>query len=322
MTEEQFILTQQNLCTSITAIERINGLLSTTPENQFSVNFFGTNFDITVFQHGIRETTIASDRPTEADHFWSLFLCIRRLDMLFDGRFLDLHSVQFYTGEEETSWSNELFVELQRRKLEFYSSADYSLGRLSFANPIQFLSADLLQRWMDIESDLDIVHKMVLYSVSSVGLPVDLKNAFLIESFESLFELLQKKDSTLQLEPKRQMTGGIDSKLRRILKTIILKYGDDIFAEEKSKNLDDFCQVLVNSRNRIAHIKTNCPKLYLGAKESILYSVKLSVLYRHILLQLLSVNYSEYNTRISKIVHEWNSWQGTLTFFLKTKWTE
>lgn len=72
------------------------------------------------------------------------------------------------------------------------------------------------------------------------------------------------------------------------------KYDPFIFSEELSRNKNGFVQTLVNSRNRIAHIKTKDDRQFLDGGESVMYLVKLSFLYRVVLLNLLGVPENQY----------------------------
>ena len=49
----------------------------------------------------------------------------------------------------------------------------------------------------------------------------------------------------------------------------------------------------------------------------ILFAVKLSFIYRHILLTLLEVDYNFYKSKITKLVNDWDNWNGILEEFLK-----
>lgn len=321
MTDTRLIELGAKNCSCFHLFERSSGLLGTSPIVVFSHSAFGCQFEISIAQKGAREIIISSDKCTKAIHFWTIFQNIEKMNMLFEGYFLHLECGDFYLDNTKTDWSDELFNELKQRKLSLYYSAAFTVGCNSFLNPLQKCSESMFSNWVLLESELDIVHSMVLYALSDIKIPVDLKCAMIVESFESMYELIKKNNPTLSIVPARIKNGEKDSKLRRILKTLIIAYGNDIFAQEANKDLDDFCQVLVNTRNRMAHIKTNCSKLYLSAEEAVLYNAKLSVLYRHILLQLLGVNYADYSNRLKEIVQAWDSWNGTLSFFLNTQWS-
>ena len=99
-------------------------------------------------------------------------------------------------------------------------------------------------------------------------MPVDMKCAFLIEAFIGVGEIIQSKKSEFVL-PKRKSRE--ESQLGLDLKYIIIHYGQEIFRGEYQKDLEGFVQILVNSRNRIAHIKSKQNGKFLNGDESVLY---------------------------------------------------
>ena len=300
------------------------GLLGSHDSITINHRAFECDYTISISQNGIRTIEVKTMAPTKAQYLWMVLHDVIRLCMLFDGQFLQLESGVFYLNEEKTDWSDELVKEYCRRTLPFYTSADFTRGSTnSFICALDVLSDDVLARWIDIESELEIVHPMVLYGMSNLGVPVDLKAAILIETFEPLFELIKQKHPEFSLAPEQpKPNGGKDSKLRRILESTIQKYGLDIFEKEIKKDIHSFCQVLVNSRNRMFHIKTWSEKLILSGTEAVLYAAKMSILYRRILLDLLGINYALYEEKVEEITNKWNSWNGVLNYFLAMRWTD
>ena len=125
----------------------------------------------------------------------------------------------------------------------------------------------------------------------------------IIELYEKFFPSLEPGEKT--------------TTLKMCIDAVISKYGQDIFAEEYNANKGKFLQTLINTRNRIMHIKRNQPTdKYLSGAESILYLVKLCHLYRVVILSLLGIDYSRYQTAVVKSVGRWNSWNGVLTNFI------
>lgn len=56
--------------------------------------------------------------------------------------------------------------------------------------------------------------------------------------------------------------------------------------------------------------------MYLNGSESVLYAVKMSFLYRNVLLALLGVDYTLYSNTIINSINGWNEWNHTLDAFL------
>ena len=136
-------------------------------------------------------------------------------------------------------------------------------------------------------------------------MPVDMKCAFLIEAFIGVGEIIQSKKSEFVL-PKRKSRE--ESQLGLDLKYIISHYGQEILRGEYQKDLEGFVQILVNSRNRIAHIKSKQNRKFLNGDESVLYLHKLSLMYRIILLDLLDIPLNRYKERLSNRIETINCW--------------
>ena len=85
-------------------------------------------------------------------------------------------------------------------------------------------------------------------------------------------------------------------------------YGQEIFRGEYQKDLEGFVQILVNSRNRIAHIKSKQNRKFLNGDESVLYLHKFSLMYRIILLDLLDIPLNRYKERLSNCIETINCW--------------
>lgn len=118
-------------------------------------------------------------------------------------------------------------------------------------------------------------------------------------------EFIQSKKSEFVL-PKRKSRE--ESQLGLDLKYIISHYGQEIFRGEYQKDLEGFVQILVNSRNRIAHIKSKQNRKFLNGDESVLYLHKLSLMYRIILLDLLDIPLNRYKERLSNRIETINCW--------------
>lgn len=97
---------------------------------------------------------------------------------------------------------------------------------------------------------------------------------------------------------------------------MITKYGEDIFKSELSGNYEQFLSALVNSRVRIMHIKRKQSGVYFNGNESLLYIMKMSLLYRKIMFEVLDIDESHYRERLLKSVSRINQWNGILEKFL------
>ena len=288
-----------------------NGILGGPYQCNFSITLDSGLFDISIEQFGIRKITITTESIIESAIFIKLFDKLDMLIMLGEGHFIPIAESKIITNGIAIK-SDDLTQKMTRR-LKLFNSADFTIGSHStFLSFNKYLDKDVFIRWIAMIKELDILHRMVLYSMADTGMPIDCKSAFLIESFEALSELIELYDPSF----KRPMVKKGESKLGKYLYAIIEKYGTDIFLNETKADLQKVIEVFVNSRNRIAHIKSKQGKKYLNGEESVLYAIKLSFLYRNVLLILLGVDYSTYSSVIIKSVDDWNNWNGVLNNFL------
>lgn len=83
-----------------------------------------------------------------------------------------------------------------------------------------------------------------------------------------------------------------------------------------ANNYDKFLQIVVNSKVRIKHIKKKKKGNYLDGCEAILYSQKMTLLYRIILFEILGIDSSIYQDNICKLVNSLDMLNGALESFL------
>lgn len=173
------------------------------------------------------------------------------------------------------------------------------------------LDGEILLRWIDLRKELDIIHNMVLYCLSDVEMPKDMQCAFMIEAFEGLKELVKNKKPEIKFEDAKRK----ESQLKKDLIAFINHYGRIIFENEIRSGIENFAQVLVNSRNRIGHIKRNQNRVYLKDGENVVYLMKLSLLYRIVLLDILGIPKDIYEVNLSYRTNIINNWRVTKEFF-------
>lgn len=254
--------------------------------------------EISIEQLGERIITIHTVEDVSIYDLHHLYFDLKRLLMLLDG--------QFYPPVSVTQDGVEITTSIKKKLLPNYQSADFMIGEnnrlISYED---VLSEAIFSDWCMIQKELDIVHNVILYSLSNVEMPVDMKCAFLIEAFSGMGELIQNRRKDFILPKKKSKD---ESELGLRLEYIISHYGQAIFQDECQRNLGEFVQILTNSRNRIAHIKSKQNKRFLNGKESVLYLCKLSLMYRIILFDLLNVPQSLYQERLSNRVETINHW--------------
>jgi len=269
-------------------------------------SYNGTTFTLTVEDNTARRITVS---PTgEATYLDTLraFYDLEKLLMAFDGQFHNV--VQAYENR------TDITISWKDRALASFETAHFMVCEDSLLDFHSVLNNTVFSKWRKLQNQLDMIHKMVLYCVSSVQMPIDMKCAFMIEAFLGIAEILKGR----QLISLPEVSSD-ESKLGKYLQAVIEKYGKDIFTAELATNITAFVQVLVNSRNRIAHIKNRQSKLVLNGKECEVYLKKLFLIYRSILLVLLKVPYESYKPRLLQLIKAIDEQPATKEFLLKIK---
>lgn len=259
------------------------GFLGGPKRKCFNVRYNECNYEICIQQFGEREITVTCLEPCAYKDCIGVYYHVVSLLMLFDGRFYPI--TRAFENDVDVTES------MKRRALASFSSADFMLYKenklIDFETTI---NEQLFSKWYELKEELDINYKMVLYCLSSVEMPSDVKCAFMVESFSGLSEIVQKKrpEFTLSTIPK------MDSQLKRQLMALFNMYGQEVFGEEISQDLDKFASILVDSRNRIAHIKSKQGRIVFDDDENVFYIMKLSLLYRRVILELIGIPFYQY----------------------------
>ena len=272
----------------LTITERpINGFLSGPKSKSFSVFYKDTTYEINIEQFGGCKITIISSESGTYDNTLDIYYSLKTLLMLFDGQFYSVVSVFDSDIEITQSW--------QKHALASYYSADFMVGVGNALIDFEtVMDEQLFSKWYKLKEELNLIHQMVLYCLSSVEMPKDIQCAFMVEAFEGLAELIEQRYPEIMF---RKAKKG-ESQLQINLLTFITHFGAAIFEKEMLCNPDKFTQRLVDSRNRIAHIKSKQNRVYLDGGESIIYLMKLSLLYRVILFDLLGIDGNLYKDRL------------------------
>lgn len=95
-----------------------------------------------------------------------------------------------------------------------------------------------------------------------------------------------------------------------------LSYGVDIFSRELSSDYESILQIMVNSRIKIMHIKRKQNGLYFNGNESILYILKMNLLYRKIMFEMLNIEEVNYKDNLLRCVSRLDKWSSVLEKFL------
>lgn len=225
--------------------------------------------------------------------------------MLFDGMFYPIEKIIFEDDREENTVKfSGIVEELLAKRLNFFESRDFCMnGFLSLLQFQDVLTEERFNKWINLRKQLDIAYSVFMYSLSNSKMPVDTNFAFLVELAEPFVELLKENRGFYQeLSP-----GGKGTSLKNCISAIIGDFGKDIFSKEMNGDYKSFLRTTVDSRVHIMHIKKNHPRHFWG-KDCVRYSMKFSLLYRRILLDLLDVPYEAYIARLRHAVQVIDEW--------------
>ncbi len=312
--EEKFIEDGKKNCSALSVVLRNEGILGGPHFLKMYYAVEGRDISVDIEQAGIRRVRLTAVSPISMSALWGFYSQLERLLVLLDGRFLIIEKMEF-SGENLSEVEYGEYADECRKQRLVYCKTDpaYCYTDHCFLKFEDVITPDLLSRWFALQEQLDIVHQVVLYNIADTGITHDVKCANFIECLEPMTEIINEyKRFFPSLKPGERTTT-----LKMCIDAVISKYGTDIFAREYSANKERFLQVLVNTRNRIIHIKRNQTKdKFLSDSESILYLVKLCHLYRVVLLSLLGMDYDSYRDAVVSSVKRWENWEGILDNFL------
>lgn len=297
-------------CKRLVAIYQENDLFLSGPHNlSFNIEK-ETTITVKIEQCGIRNITISTDNEITQLEMYTVLTRIERLLMLFEGCFIKLSELKFSDSVTYTENQLENYAQhMMNNRLSYFESSDFSKAKVNCLIEYEsVITSDLYVRWEVLLDELDVVNQMYLYSLSDSRMPIDLKCAFLIELSEPLIEIVKvHKKYFTSLEPGKRGTS-----LKNCIDSLITKYGVDIFKIEIERNYEMILSMMVNSRNRIMHIKRKQTQKFFSGKESVLYINKMSLLYRHILFQMLDIDEDIYHDNLINCIIRWNKWNDIL----------
>ncbi len=296
-------------CNSISIIQECeNGILASPYHLEFLID---NKINVVVDQVLIREVKITSKINISIIELMDCFNTLDKLIMLFDGVFIPVKSISIYNGNEDITDLPEVQDIINRRII--FTSNNIFINHSKFCNWYDIIDENVFIKWKALLDELGIVHQVVLYNSGNLEYPIDGKTANLIEVSESLVDIIKLYTGKFDdLHP-----GGNGTTLRKCIDSLINEYGKDIFAKEYLTKKDAFLSILTKSRVRIMHIKRKFPKLFFDGKESLVYLAKFTFLYRHVLLQLLGVDYDSYKNQLINLVSKLDNFNGIVDNLLK-----
>ena len=269
-----------------------------------TIVYNGVDYEVKIKQIVVRTISIFATNGNEKDSL-TLYYSIIELLMLIEGQFFDIVNANY-----NNTGITESFL---KRELTSYHTSNHLKGTTNILFEFEkVLNVQLILNWIDIRTKLDLIHKMALYCFSDVSIPCDIKCSFTVELFEGLAELVKEKKHIVFEKAKRG-----ESQLVKNLIKFIDNYGKEIFKEEIAIDEQLFCEILVETRNRIAHIRTKNNKQFLDGAENLCYNSKLFLLYRVVIFELLDIQKSTYEKKLVEKVSKIDSSDDVKTFLKK-----
>ena len=215
---------------------------------------------------------------------------ILRFENLFEGLFFPL--VSFVADE------NDYTKKVQKKQLGYYNSQKRYLYIPIDMDDRKY--KQLYRKWLKVEKKNKIIHPVFLYSVYLDGMPVDIRMALLLETFEPIAEDLHNRGIiTLSKSPTKTYSNTCKQCGGRVLRTVpnkelefkdklkplLKEYGSIIFKGEKKTKL---ISKSVKIRNKVDHVRANTENAMNG-KQCGFYIYQFSLMYRYIMLQEIGV---------------------------------
>lgn len=254
-----------------------------------------------------KKIEVLSESHSTIDAMSSIIHEILRLENLFEGLFFPLVSFM----ADETDYTKEI----QQKQLVYYKSQkQYAYIPIVFENQ-QYRK--LYMKWLKVEKKNETIHPVFLYSAYLEGMPVDIRMALLLETFEPIAEELHNRGIiTLVKPPTRTFTNRCkycgkpvsrtvrnrELEFKDKLQPLIRKYGKIIFKGDAKTKLTARS---VKIRNKVDHVNANTENAMNG-KQCGFYIYKFSLMYRYIMLREIGVEDKNINPYISEWVENFN----------------
>lgn len=283
-----------------------NGMFGGPYLNDFEYVYNNTNYRVKIEQNIKREILIGTDKVVKCSELFEMESLIEQLLFVFDGRFYPIESAKMIDKmEDPTIYQNKVDGYFDNRP-PIYQSIDICRYRLM--KLVNFKDIDLsnaLLEWARVSDELDIAFSMLLYCLSDIHMPVDCKISSMIEMTKPFGEIMVKSNDSFQIE---RIGGKNKLTLKTALAAVINTFGTEIFSKEINGDFKEFLDMLVNTRNKISHVKSLQNKKCLDGVQCAFYIAKLSLIYRKMIFILIGIDTELYNENIIKAVNAWDKW--------------
>lgn len=274
--------------------------------NDFEYTYKGVTYRVKIEQILKRELLIGTDEKVECIELFDMESFLEILLFLFDGRFYPIENAAMIDENEDPSIYQNKVNHYYNNRPPIYKSID--ICRHQFMKLVNFKDIDLtntLLEWARISNELDIAFNMLLYCLSDIHMPVDCKISSIIEMVKPFGEIVENNNRSFHIE-RNKRTKRMD--LRIALETVIQTFGSEIFYKELNGNFQEFLDLLVNTRNKISHVKSLQDKACLDGVQCVFYIAKLSIMYRKIIFMMIGIDDTMYTDNIIKAVEALDNW--------------
>lgn len=274
--------------------------------NDFEYTYKGVTYRVKIEQILKRELLIGTDEKVECIELFDMESFLEILLFLFDGRFYPIENAAMIDENEDPSIYQNKVNHYYNNRPPIYKSID--ICRHQFMKLVNFKDIDLtntLLEWARISNELDIAFNMLLYCLSDIHMPVDCKISSIIEMVKPFGEIVENNNRSFHIE-RNKRTKRMD--LRIALETVIQTFGSEIFYKELNGNFQEFLDLLVNTRNKISHVKSLQDKACLDGVQCVFYIAKLSIMYRKIIFMMIGIDDTMHTDNIIKAVETLNNW--------------
>lgn len=234
---------------------------------------------------------LTADTECSVMDMYYFIIDILRFENLFEGLF---YTVSSFLGD-----GIEYVECIKDIQLAYYKSEKkYVNFQIDFDNAEY---VECFEQWLKLEKENKIIHPIFLYSVYLEGMPVDIRMALLLETFEPIAErfhergvIILNKSPYKHFENTCPNCGGKVSRdvpnkevtFADKITPIINKFGKEIFADENKERL---VEKSVKIRNKVDHVKADILDAMDG-KQCGFYIYKFSLMYRYIMLLELGID--------------------------------
>lgn len=294
LTKMELIITQNN----------DNGMFGGPYISDFEYTYKDVLYRAIIEQGGIRKIQIGTDTIVKPVDLLIMETFLEQVLFLFDGRFYPIKTAEIIDEKEKPEIHQNVINKYFNNRLPIYSSLDickYSFMRLINYKDVDF--KNVMIEWSKLSEELDIAFNMFRYCLSDIPMPVDCKISSIIEMVKPIGEILEKSNDSFRIERNKD-----HMPLKKALDVTIKTFGDEIFEKELSNDFQEFLKLLVNTRNKISHVKSEQGKRCLDGVQCALYIAKLSILYRKIIFMLLGIDKALYTDNIINAVKKLDDW--------------